>query len=1448
MKKTQSLKLMLLGLMATVSTSALAYVGDVFTSKNLVCKELAGNKAQVLGYAAVPSNGMTVVIPDQVLNGNDNDKPLYVSSLSDDWFLGGYIAWVRDNVIQQQGTNRPALTGYTFALKIEASALESLKTNQIQPLNGNITQFIVTTTAGLKGVPAYAFAHVPMQTVDNTDSDEYKELAKQIEDYETLLATQSLEDKLACVVENGVYQGPVEKYKGFKVYNLLVNSQGNQIDQSSADAKRSVILDTTVEGTADAYNTDGKINYPLMVVSANGSVSAAGGALARERSNGELVRNSRANGQVVVIAQPLKDGDAAYECWGSYTVKGLNTLVSEAKAKYETLKGLCNTIGSEQVYLGLLDNQQAAGNLVTKLAALKAMFDEVRDAWTDAGYEVTAAVAAGSDATLTNDFQKAAYAAIMPAMLEAGFPNLKHPKAGASQMTTSGTSPKKVYEPTIALRQLYDIPSGALLFIGASGNFNWIKPVVIENGKLKVNNDDCQAIVNPDGSKVTPVADDANGTLTLNNEIIATPYYAEGTYDLKGFAKPSFETVNSAYSAALNAKADADKAIEDFVAYTDEEGETYNKAELGGDDCTGGLVAEALQAWNDAEQDKKDYEEAAAADLDDLKEDLEDLAETEIPETDPSKFLNNEVLTKVQIDNNKMEYFGEAAFVNCIGVETADWTAGTTSFTFPATTATIGAYAFKGTHINAKLGTCSTNLQKIGDYAFQDTETEYVNLKNATQITDVDEDGNLLTGDDIMIGKGVWNNTPLISIALNNTGLTNMPDGLAEKIRRENTLVDGCEAEGFYVQANTTLTSVGLPVGLKKIADNQFIWCLSLGYNKTAGTNATLTVPGTVTSIGEAAFRGTAYKEIDLTALTELDYVGDLAFANNSALESVSFAAEAPFENLEGSTFECDNNLSEIELNDDIECLPAGIFKGTAIEKLDLSKTQLTVLNNLFEATATEPNTTLVELTLPETLLDKDNYTVLRPGLKVIADKALSQLKALKGTKQDDGSYRMIIPSSVELMGSYVFQNDKALEYVDIIDSKLTKLGEGTFNSTDALKEVKFVTLNRIDKTIETYDALPTIDDANYCDESIDIDLTNKFSFVEGIVFGKVGRNPVPTVYVTKESYDELIVDRGINAPMYEQHYTTLAKVEQTIALAGPADINGTQSYAITYFNPYYGTWIPMKAADQDGANVKVWTAYQDGDVIYAYGAKHNNNFYKIPAAGEAKDSKYFPSAARMMEGEIDPVNNAQIDNPTAGGGEVEEIETVIEGSDNSYNYVIPEQNDMDKFAQQTTDGTYVFQSEQYYAPGSAVVIITSDKNTPVKFEQHSTKNTKYQSTLDYKNELKVTGIPVSTTDDDDIYKFTIYNSKWTFYQDVRDPIPALKTVFPMSAYQGTAYPDLTREIVFLDGEYTSIDEVKQYVQKMKESGDIYNMRGMKVTTPVKGQIYIQNGKKFIQK
>ena len=1353
MKKTFSLKLMLLGLLIGFG-SMTAFAGDFFTNGGFVFEKVPGG-VKVAGVTKLSTTGVLTIGTNYKDSQDPDDENGYnVVAIADNWYNPGKLIWIDSDGTRHEA-NGIDLRDKTFVLKIDAKELTSINTAALQPLNGSITQFIVTTDAGLKGVPAYAFANVPMMTVDNKDSQEYKELKEYIDGIKAL-QDENVEDYTIPVFKNGVITLD-GAYKDKRVYKMEYNLDGT----TPVDGTIYVVL-SDVAGTTSGYNLLYKVNKSGSFTKTTVEAKLGTGANA-ENLMGKLSNWTKDK----AIAKPLAETSEDYASWGAKKMKGLQTQFDEADAAWR------NLVQERNNFLGVNEDQ-----FTNEYQHAKYTYDEYK---------------------LQYDAQKAKDDAL----------NLVYMtwKKGSQDLKDAIACPSKDNKDKLTEQEDID-------------DFEFIWNTLFTAGYAQ--ND-----ANPKGYTIEEYADVHQLTKDMRDQLYE---YYDTWKSLIAYADNKTKAQYTNHNGELTpVKDDQGKQVKGMTL-------EQLEAAISAASTVRETLALALGAAEGADE----------TDLTDLEEQLEGLATKQVPQTDPKKFLNNEVLTKVQIDNNKMEYFGDGAFVNCVGVATEDWTAGTSSFLFPATTATIGAYAFKGTHINAKLGSCATTLQKIGDYAFQDTETQYVNLKNATQLTDIDENGKPLKGDKIMIGKGVWNNTPLISIALNNTGLTNMPDGLAEKIRREKTLVDGCEAEGFYVQANTTLTSVGLPVGLKKIAKNQFIWCLNLGYNNETGTNATLTVPGTVTYIGEAAFRGTAYKKFNLTALTELDYVGDLAFANNSALESVLFAAEAPFEDLKGSTFQCDNNLNEVVINDDLECLPAGIFEGTSLKKLDLSNSKITVLNNLFKAgdTAETANTTLTSIKLPSEQLDDDNFTVLRPGLKVIADNALSHLWNLK---------EVDIPSSVELMGSYVFQDDQALETVTILNSKMNKLGEGTFNSTPNLKTVKFLTLTCIDKTDAALGTIPTVDDANYCGGDVAdlIDADKHFGFVEGVVFGSASRNENPEVWVTLESYEQLIPDDGANQrPGYQQLYTTLVIDKPSIKVVGPYNINGsTPIYAATYFNADFGTWIPTAKEKQNGAEVHVWTAYQDGNFIYAYSAKHNNDMYKIPAAGKPDYSEFAP--ARMMEGDDNDDDDSFDDNlnPAPTGGDTDEdVNIPVIGGGSSAYYERPLEPGMAEFAAQTTKGTYVFDAIQKYQPGSAAVIITSDKADPVNYEQRSTSYYKYQSTLDWKNELKVTAWPITTTTDDDVYKFTHNASDWYFGQDVRE-IPAKKVVFEMSPYQGTAYPDLSRvDIVFLEGEFTDIDDVKQYVQKMKESGDIYDMRGIKVSTPVKGQLYIQNGKKFIQK
>ena len=72
------------------------------------------------------------------------------------------------------------------------------------------------------------------------------------------------------------------------------------------------------------------------------------------------------------------------------------------------------------------------------------------------------------------------------------------------------------------------------------------------------------------------------------------------------------------------------------------------------------------------------------------------------------------------------------------------------------------------------------------------------------------------------------------------------------------------------------------------------------------------------------------------------------------------------------------------------------------------------------------------------------------------------------------------------------------------------------------------------------------------------------------------------------------------------------------------------------------------------------------------------------------------------------------------------------------------------------------------------------------------------------------------------------------------------KVVFPLSAWQGTANGRLN--VTFVDGEVTGIMSAKDYMKSLNDSEAIYSLQGVRVSAPQKGQLYIQGGKKFIQK
>ena len=125
----------------------------------------------------------------------------------------------------------------------------------------------------------------------------------------------------------------------------------------------------------------------------------------------------------------------------------------------------------------------------------------------------------------------------------------------------------------------------------------------------------------------------------------------------------------------------------------------------------------------------------------------------------------------------------------------------------------------------------------------------------------------------------------------------------------------------------------------------------------------------------------------------------------------------------------------------------------------------------------------------------------------------------------------------------------------------------------------------------------------------------------------------------------------------------------------------------------------------------------------------------------------------------------------------------------------------------------------------------------------------KFQTTLDVENILTVARNDIQGSTNLNYYQLQANGTKLRFKHMNKEGDVLLKgsVVVKTETDQGYGVRDFYNVIVVEPNEATAIQGVKEYMNGI-QSGAIYNLNGVKVSTPVKGQMYIQNGKKFIQK
>ena len=340
----------------------------------------------------------------------------------------------------------------------------------------------------------------------------------------------------------------------------------------------------------------------------------------------------------------------------------------------------------------------------------------------------------------------------------------------------------------------------------------------------------------------------------------------------------------------------------------------------------------------------------------------------------------------------------------------------------------IGNSAFEGTClVNV---TIPDTVTEIGDSAFAECK----------QLSSVQLSNNLT-----ILGKFAFGNcTSLTSIWIPKSLKT------ADTSAFSGSPFAGCVA----------LQSVELETGMTKIPDNLFDSCpgfttitipdtvTEIGDSAFANTNLnSITIPDSVTQIGKYAFGGSKLESIRIPD-TVTD-IGDNAFNGCTELKDVTLPNIR--KNIVAGMFEGCTSLEKIVLPETVTAIRSGAFTGcTALKDITWSKALETI-----ESYAFQNCSALTDVTIPD--------SVKSIGYGVFSDcSALSAVTLPDGVKELDGQLfnncdaltTVTIPDSVTSIGEQVFYDCDALTTVKL-GSGLTEIPASTFEHCDVLESLR---------------------------------------------------------------------------------------------------------------------------------------------------------------------------------------------------------------------------------------------------------------------------------------------------------------------------------------------------------------------------------------------------------
>jgi hypothetical protein len=211
---------------------------------------------------------------------------------------------------------------------------------------------------------------------------------------------------------------------------------------------------------------------------------------------------------------------------------------------------------------------------------------------------------------------------------------------------------------------------------------------------------------------------------------------------------------------------------------------------------------------------------------------------------------------------------------------------------------------------------------------------------------------------------------------------------------------------------------------------------------------ATITIPATV-------------KNDDGTKTLTVDKIKDGAFKDNTNIQSVTIASPT-LTTIEATTFQGCSNLATFTVSAaaELATIKASAFKGTKIEKLDLSATKVATVDNLFGTIySTNPAVNVANSSLTELKLSNKWTTIVNGAFDnctalTTVDFATPTAAATIGDKAfyKTGLTALSLPAKVKTIGDNAFEDCASLATLTWApDQASSSIGDAAFKGCTAL-------------------------------------------------------------------------------------------------------------------------------------------------------------------------------------------------------------------------------------------------------------------------------------------------------------------------------------------------------------------------------------------------------------